>query len=717
MSDGWYLMHLSIHGLIRGRNPELGRDADTGGQVKYAVELARALGAHPQVERVDLLTRQIHDDQAGTDYARPQESLGPCATLVRLPCGPREYLRKEQLWPHLDSYADAVLQHVRRVGRVPDVIHAHYADAGYVGARVAGWLGVPLIFTGHSLGREKLRRLLDQGASEEQIEAIYNIRQRIEAEEQALEHAALVVASTRQEIEQQYAIYDNYHPRRMEVIAPGLDLGHFHPPGPQPESCALTEEIARFLQDPSKPMILALARPDPRKNLAALVRAFGEHPELRTHANLVICAGQREDIENLDPGPQEVLTELLMLIDRYDLYGTVAYPKWHDQADVPMLYRMAARSRGVFVNPALTEPFGLTLIEAAASGLPVVATADGGPQDIIASCRHGQLVDPLDSEAIGVALYRAVTDRRRWRRWSQAGMAGARQHYSWPGHVQRYLKEVKKVVTQQERRRAPLARRNRLPLVDRALICDIDNTLLGDRQSLAELLALLQAQAGRVAFGIATGRRLESALKVLREWGVPRPDLLITSVGSEIHYGPRLKPDSGYARHIEDQWDKAALRAAMKELPGIRQQPADEQRMYKLSYFLDPQRGPAAEEIRGHLRRRGLSANVIHSHDIYLDLLPARASKGAAVHYVALKWGIALGRILVAGDSGNDAEMLCGQTLGVVVGNHSHELKPLRGRERIHFASGHCARGIIEGLSHYDFFGEPRPSAAFKEAV
>ena len=90
----------------------------------------------------------------------------------------------------------------------------------------------------------------------------------------------------------------------------------------------------------------------------------------------------------------------LRLIDRYDLYGSVAYPKQHSSEDIAEVYRLAAARRGVFVNPALTEPFGLTLIEAAASGLPIVATNDGGPQEIVRICNNGVLIDPLDAEAL-----------------------------------------------------------------------------------------------------------------------------------------------------------------------------------------------------------------------------------------------------------------------------------------------------------------------------
>ena len=58
---GLYIQLYSIHGLIRGNNLELGRDADTGGQTKYVLELAQTLSEDPRVERVDLVTRQIKD--------------------------------------------------------------------------------------------------------------------------------------------------------------------------------------------------------------------------------------------------------------------------------------------------------------------------------------------------------------------------------------------------------------------------------------------------------------------------------------------------------------------------------------------------------------------------------------------------------------------------------------------------------------------------------
>ncbi|UCE90645.1 MAG: HAD-IIB family hydrolase [Pseudomonadota bacterium] len=706
--EGLYIVLISIHGLIRGHNLELGRDADTGGQTKYVVELARALAARPDVQRVDLLTRRVIDSKVDTDYAQPVEVIAPSAQIVRLACGPRRYLRKEVLWPHLFSFIDDALQHFRRVGRTPDLLHSHYADAGYVGARLAQLLGVPLVHTGHSLGRVKRQRLNESGLAPQSIERQYNITQRIEAEEIALGNAAMVVASTRQEVEEQYAQYENYHTQRMVTIPPGVDLERFHPPRRGWRAPPVAELVNRFLAAPRKPMILALSRPDHRKNITTLVRAYGENSALREAANLVIVPGNRDDIGVMDRGAREVLTDLLLLIDRYDLYGCVAYPKHHEAHDVPDLYRMAARSRGVFINPALTEPFGLTLIEAAASGLPIVATRDGGPIDIIGNCKNGVLIDPLDADAMSEALLDAIADRSRWLRWSRSGTRGARQHYSWEGHVKKYLRAVNKITGRRRGRRFPRVARSRLPSIDRLLVCDVDSTLLGDSEALEALLARLGDGRGKLGFGVATGRSLESTLKVLKQWTVPMPDLLITAVGSEIHYGHGMVEDQGWAQHIAHRWRPDALRQALRGTPGLKLQPKSEQRRFKVSYFIDPDKAPAVRAIQRELRQRDLHAKLIYSHEAYLDLLPMRASKGLAIRYLAMRWGIPPEAILVFGDSGNDEDMLSGNTLSVVVGNHTPELERLRGQHWVYFAEATHAWGILEGIEYYNFLGEPR---------
>ena len=545
-----YVLMLSVHGLMRGHDLELGRDADTGGQTLYVVELARALGRHPRIEQVDVVTRLVDDASVSPDYAVPSEALGERARLVRLPCGPRRYLRKESLWSHLDQLVDRTLSYLRQQPRLPDVIHSHYADAGYVGVHLSQLLGVPLVHTGHSLGRCKRQRLLDHGRKAQAIDRQFNFARRIAAEEEVLEHAALVVTSTAQESSEQYGLYENHQPARIVVVPPGTDTSRFAPPGRAPIPPHVPALVDRFFTQPKKPLILAICRPEMRKNLERLVAAYGESPELRARANLAIVAGNRDDIRNLDEAQADLLKDLLLDVDRYDLWGSVALPKQHQPDDIPALYRLAAQRRGVFVNPALTEPFGLTLIEAAASGLPVVATHDGGPPDIIAHCENGVLVDPLDSTDIARGLLDVVSDPRAWQRYARRGISGVARHYTWDAHVEKYLKAVDRVIRRsrkQVRREREVHRpaANLMPYVRRMLVSDIDNTLLGDRAGLDALIRVLRTQPRGFGFGVATGRHLPSTLDVLRQSRVPLPDVLITAVGSEIHYGPEIRPDSG----------------------------------------------------------------------------------------------------------------------------------------------------------------------------
>jgi sucrose-phosphate synthase len=715
-----YILMISVHGLIRGKDLELGRDADTGGQTTYVVELARALGRHRDVGQVDLLTRLIDDPAVSQDYAQPEEALGPDARILRLPCGPARYLRKEVLWPHLDQMVDRCLHFLRQQGKLPDLIHSHYADAGYVGRQLSLLLGIPLVHTGHSLGRSKRERLLASGRKAHAIERQFHFERRIAAEENALAHASFVVTSTRQEAVEQYGAYKNYDPRRFTIIPPGTDTSRYSPPGRRKIDARVSGMIDRFLDHSEKPMILAIARAETRKNLHGLVAAYGEDRQLQDLANLVIVAGTRDDIRKMEESQQKILLDLLLDIDRYDLWGKVAFPKQLMSEDVPELYRMAVRRHGVFANPALTEPFGLTLIEAAASGLPIVATEDGGPQDIIGNCRNGLLVDPLNQTAISEALKQALSDGKQWRKWSKSGLSGVRHHYTWDAHIATYMRAVRKLLRRDRKRmRRQLAsiqaEKSPMPLMQRVLISDIDNTLVGDRDGLKELVGWLRTKAGKVAFGVATGRNLESTVQILRRSRVPKPNVLITSVGSEINYGPRLHPDIGWSNHIKYLWRRDAIEKVLADVPGLEMQAPENQREFKLSYNAKPGSMPSIKELYALLQKNNLRARLIYSHESFLDVLPLRASKGHAIRYLAYKWGIPLRSFLVAGDSGNDEEMLVGDTLGVVVGNHSPELEHLRGLEQIYFAQGMHAKGILEGLKHYGFDRTQPPSSKQQE--
>lgn len=702
-ADGLYIVLLSIHGLIRGHDLELGRDSDTGGQTLYVVELARTLGRHPDVRKVDLVTRLIDDPGVGPDYAQPIEKIGPNARIVRIPAGPPDYIRKELLWDHLDGMADTLAEFLREQDDIPDLFHSHYADAGHVGTLLAKIFGRPLAHTGHSLGRVKRMRLLAAGMDADAIEARYAMRRRIDAEEETLSIAELVIASTHNEITEQYELYDCYHPGNMTIIPPGVDLARFHPPKGDEDKSDLAADVARFLADPNKPMVLAIARPDERKNLPALVDAFGENPKLRKLANLVIVPGTREDIASMDSAQQDVLKDLLVAIDRHDLYGSAAMPK--SVFDVPPMYRIAALTKGVFVNPALTEPFGLTLLEASASGLPIVATHDGGPTDIIGNCDNGVLVDPLDTKEIGDALLKILSHPKDWKRMHDNGIRNVARHYSWEAHVETYLDGIRPLIGKDLVVR-PTLRRNTV-YADRAVVADLDQALIGDDESLKKLCALLRKERKTCAFGIATGRPLESALRVIRRHGIPAPDILITALGSEIHYGRELKLDDWWEAHIDHQWAPRKVRRVMAKVEGVELQPKEQQSSFKVSYFYDPEKAPKIEDIQSLFYQAELPVNLVLSFGHFLDVVPARASKGLALRYAAHQFSIPLDRILVAGGSGSDVDMMRGNTLAVIVADrHDDELATLTELDRVFAPAAKHAGGILEAIETFDFLGE-----------
>jgi len=707
-TGGLYICLLSIHGLIRGEGLELGRDADTGGQTKYVVDLARALARHPDVARVDLVTRLISDPAVDSEYSREEEELEAGARIIRIPCGPDQYIAKEQLWDHLDSFTDNLMDWLSGQERSPSIIHSHYADAGYVGVRLSNLLGVPLVHTGHSLGRDKRKRLLARGISREQIAQTYNIERRIDAEEELLANADLVITSTHNEIEAQYGLYNYYDPDRMAVIPPGTDLDEFKP-YQRDEVFAFSALVDRFLTNPEKPLILALSRADERKNIAALMEAFGESPELQEAANLLIIAGNRDDIRDLDGGPQSVLTDLLLVLDAYDLYGKVALPKHHNPEDVSQIYRMAAASGGVFINPALTEPFGLTLLEAAASGLPLVATENGGPVDIIRNCECGELIDPLDKEQMATALLKYLNSDAQWQRASANGIKRVRELYSWQAHADAYTKSVRSLRGKYTAIASapPLSRKLRYR--DRAIVTDLDQSLIGDKAALRELLTVIRENRKNVSFAIATGRRVDSAMAVMKKQGIPSPDIFITSLGTRIQYGQALTDDDVWADHIDYDWSVRRIRLALSRLPGLIPQEQRQQTPFKISYYYDEQNAPSLDELNTLLRQQEITANVVMSFGQFLDVIPARASKGQALRYVAQRLEIPLEQMLVAGGSGADEDMMRGNTLAVVVANRHHEeLSPLPSKDRIYFAKKSYAAGIIEAVEHYDFFGECR---------
>jgi sucrose-phosphate synthase len=717
----YHIQMFSIHGLLRAENMQLGHDADTGGQIKYVVELCNTLSQSENVKRVELFTRYIQDKAVSEDYAQPIEQVNDKFSIVRIQCGGKKYIRKELLWTHLDEYVDKTIKYIKRENAIPDIVHAHYPDAGYVAMLLSEIFGIPFIYTGHSLGRSKLGRLIDEGMKEEVIRRRYKIDYRIQMEEEVLKKADLIIASTHQEVTEQYGQYQNKDIPKYHVIPPGLDVEKFYPfyhdmlPETDKEEielyaqASMLEELNRFFMHPDRPVILSLCRPDMRKNIAGLIKAYGEDLELQSMANLAVFAGIRKDITEMEDNERDVLTEILLLMDKYDLYGKIAIPKKHDfEHEVPELYRIAAEKKGIFVNSALTEPFGLTLIEAAACGLPIIAPDDGGPRDIVKNCQCGILVNTTDSKAIANAVKQIITDSEKWKQYSKAGIMNIRKHYTWDSHATSYMKRISSIYGDQGEEKMEVAVPSdaigrRLARLNFFIIANIDNTLVGDsNEHLSALLALLQENRKHIGFGLATGRTFKSATKFLEKHHVHLPDVLITSVGAEIYYGKSLHYGRGWDTHISAKWNREKIINLLKNFAFLKYQDDETQRRYKISYEIEPAKDRLAM-IHERLLRKQCRYNMIYSQNRYLDILPYRASKGKAIRYLSYKWEIPLGNFLVCGDSGNDEEMLRGEPRGVVVGNYSPELKKLKGIRGIYFAKQKYSGGVLEGIKRYQF--------------
>ncbi|MFH7001932.1 HAD-IIB family hydrolase [Flavobacterium bizetiae] len=713
---------INIHGLLKGSGLEIGRDADNGGQTKYVYELAEFLSQHENVEHVHVFTRLIDDPNLSPEYAVPIEIINDKLDIRRIPFLGKKYKAKEQLWDGLDTFVNGIVQHIKLHDIFPNWIHSHYGDAGYVASELSTILNIPFAHTGHSLGFHKKNKLLESGLNEEEIEKKYKFKQRIAAEEKTLELSEFIVTSTEQEIET-YKPYKNFELGKYHAISPGIDTSKFVPYYHREQDSDkqmeeeqrkywVAETISKFLINPHKPFILALSRPDRHKNLHTLIEVYGKDKELQSIANLVIFAGIRKDISKMPESEKDVLTDLLLLMDKYDLYGKMAIPKKHDvENEVSIIYRYAAEKRGVFVNLALHENFGLTVIESASSGLPVVVTKNGGPSEIIPTCQNGELVNPLDENEIKKALRNILTNENQWKYYSNNGAINIQKHYSWLSHVNQYVDLVNENLSLSsgsgiKKQHYPNINIERLKRkVEHLFVSDIDGTLIEPKLNnpgLKELKEHLINRTDKMAFALASGRNLALVKQVIEEEQFPLPDFIICSVGTEIYYtnGKDYILDKGWAKFLAGRWKRDDIVNRLKEVPWLRLQEEEAQNPYKISYYYDQEKYDH-EQLISVLGTGWYKVNIIPSHGEFLDFIPKRASKGNAIKFLCRKWSIPLSNVIAAGDSGNDIDMFRGSIKGIIVGNRSVELANYETTKSIYVAKDAASSGILEGLKHY----------------
>lgn len=712
----YYVQLFSPHGLIRSINPEIGRDKDTGGQVKYVLELLDALSKHPAIRKVDLVTRRILDKRISSDYSKEIEIVNDKARIVRIQCGGLLYKEKEQLWNHLDEFVDKMIRFTESQEDFPDVVHGHYADGNYISRELSKVFKNVFIATGHSLGRNKKNILLKEGFSPDKIDTKFNIEKRIEVEENTLLKAHAVIVSTHYEIESQYKLYDNCLKGKFTVIAPGFNQEVFYPyyktsmPGfsmMMEEEMALfriNSEIERFLFAPEKPLILSIGRADKRKKFETIINSYGQDKELQAMANLAIFAGVRKDISKMCADEQETLTNLLLLMDKYDLYGKMAIPKKNDPSyEVPEIYRVAARKKGVFVNATPGENFGLTIVESAACGLPVVASPTGGPKEIIENAQNGVLVNVDNPEEISATLKSIISDNSKWEVYSESGIINSQKTYSWKTHAQKYVALLDSLLKEEKKPKTGAG--NKLLKAPVFFISDLDGTIIDGNKApgLPELIGSLKKHKGQMIFGISTGRNRALTKEALKQHPLLlNADIIICSVGTEIYYTSDFIVDKGWLKHINYKWNRNKLQETLNDYPGVKLQESEAQTPHKLSYYITSDFGDEdLTDIYRLLDGKQLRAKIFVTDNKHLDLVPIRSGKGKAVHYLSYKWKKPIQNFIVSGNGGNDLGMLGGKTNGIVVSNHSPELIVLKENPNVYFSKAPLAAGVLEGINHY----------------
>lgn len=654
-----FILHLALGGCMKAPPIDLGVTADSGGHLAYVMDAALAQANRPDIGQVTIVTRRFREADLPAQHDVAHERVDARVTIVRISTDSPHYLEKEALAAELPAFVDGFCRYLAALSAPPDVIHAHFADAAVVAEEARRRFGIPFVYTPHALAIDKLR----QGLGDATLDA------RIDAERRAIRLADRLIVSTRDEAERQVPAYGVGVGDRIRRIAPGV------PQRPAaPRNATLAGRFDTLFDAPERPIILAIARPVAKKNLVALVQAYANDPTLQALANLVILAGQ--DNGRSSDEERAVWRELRRLSDTPALRGRVALPPRHDAADVTAIYARAAKG-GVFVNPALHEPFGLTLIEAAEAGVPVVATRHGGPGEIVATIGHGLLVEPRDTAAIAAACRAIVGDAAAHARFRAAALAN-HGHYDWA----RYAEESVAVYRGLRRGFALLA-------------CDIDHTLTGCRAAAQAFGRWRRDRA--MPFVVATGRSFVEARHILAEWHLPEPDAYITDVGTRIMLAGAdgaWQACETYAATLDADWDREAVQAAVSSL-GIEPQPETTAGPHKLSYFGDVE---DASAIRKAVKDAGLSAHVIFSHGRLIDVLAPRAGKAAAIAAYAERLGLTLAHCVAAGDSGNDRDMLerCGAA--IVVGNAGEELATLAPRAGLYRAERHHAAGVLEGL-------------------
>lgn len=381
---------------------------DGGGMNVYVRELASAL-ARTGIE-CEVFTRADDPDCQAT------VSVEPGFRVHHIPAGPLGVVAKESLPDLVPAWTAGVgsrLAMMALAGRPIDAIHANYWLSGVAGHTLKHELDVPLLVTFHTLDRVKA------DASPEELFAAEPARRAL-AEAQTVGCADAVVASCTVEAEQLIQLY-GAEPARIAIVPPGVDHAIFGP-GDQAQA-------RRAVGLPAgAPVILFAGRIQPLKGLTVAVEALAllrQEPGL-ADAILVVLGGPS------GPHGQEEMHRMWGLVDAHGLNGSVRVlpPQRHEMLST--FYRAV----DACVVPSHSESFGLVALEAAACGVPVVASAVGGLTTLVDDGSTGFLVEGRDPSEYARPLEAILVDRALARRLGLAAASRA-DAYTWRSAAQR----------------------------------------------------------------------------------------------------------------------------------------------------------------------------------------------------------------------------------------------------------------------------------------
>ena len=485
------LLILSPHGYF-GQDGVLGLP-DTGGQVVYILDQVRALEREmrerlarqgvPVEPKITIVTRLIPDSGQTTCNQRLEKVSGCDNTwILRVPFHKkngeivRHWISRFEIWPYLEDFArDVEREALAELGGRPDLIIGNYSDGNLVASLLSQWLGVTQCNIAHALEKTKY---LHSDLYWKENDGQYHFSCQYTADLIAMNTADFIITSTYQEIAGtdetvgQYGSYrsftmpglyrvvngiDLFDPK-FNIVSPGADAEVYFPYSdngrrlnsliPELESMIYGAEPGSqargVLEDKNKPLIFTMARMDRIKNLTGLVEWYGASPKLRERANLLVIGGHIDPGLSSDHEEQAQISHMHQIMDTHGLDGQVRWlGKRLDKNLAGELYRYVADRRGVFVQPALFEAFGLTIIEAMASGLPTFATCHGGPMEIIRHNRSGFHIDPNDGAAatdlMADFLDRCNADPQEWKRLSQGALDRVEARYTWKQYAERMM--------------------------------------------------------------------------------------------------------------------------------------------------------------------------------------------------------------------------------------------------------------------------------------